>query len=298
MTGATLLVTDSFVPSPQALFALASSGALDAGGAEHPVVLATFTPEVDRDVGFVERRGVSYLPLGRLGASTIEQALAGAASGFAARRVLVWAAPRALLALPAVRDLPDRPAIEVHLPAENSTPWDETELVAVRAQNLIDRYIVEDEATTARLLALGVRRRQITAAPARPEDGGEIPSRDATHDRVYVVHGATWQRAKSHAGSLAHDLRAGGRPRATPLDFRGVFRLLVDPPAARGARRGTMVFPETAISSAEVFTRLLDDGWRVAMAPGPICDRVSRHANARALSADPAAWAGEIAATQ
>lgn len=288
-SGATLLVTDSFAPSPQALFALAHAGALAGGGPPNPVVLATLSPDQDEDVGFIERLGVHYFPVGRLGAPTIEQALAGAVLGLSATRVVVWAAPRALLALPAIRELPGRPSIEVHLPAESSTPWDETELVSVRAQNLIDRYLVEDDRTAIRLKDFGVRSRQI-ANPSPVRSGG---GRDARAP-VFVVHGASWERATTDAKALAHEVRERGGGTAAALRFRGVFRMLLRPTETTAHRQGTMVFPERAMTSGIVFQRLIEAGWTVAAAPEAIGGRFSETLGFVCLPDDRCAWASSL----
>ena len=281
-----LLITEELHASSQLVWALCESD----GATDGDVTLATLSPEPSPDAWLVERHGVEVLPLGRMGAASIERAVAGACRALHPTLVTLWAAQRAIIALPAVRDLSPRPEVEVHVPPLDALAWDEALLLAVRGQGLFDRYIAEDDDTAERLVANGARPRQV--AVQRPTLTGPSPA----PQRILVIHGASWERRSQKARELSRELRGRTQlPTAAAGVLAAVGLALSAHDQSLNTRPGVMVFAERHIPSAALARGVRRAGWRVALPSGTIADALAGDPGTLVLADPESSWADEVA---
>lgn len=155
-----LLITDTLTPSLRLAAALGR-------GPRSQTVLATFARGRSQAAALVGRLGVPQRSLADWHAPTPEEALLGACQASGATELVMWACPRGVAALHALRHLDDRPVVSYLVPRTGTSPWGETEAIATRSGNLIHRFVVEDPATAARLEDIGVPESRI-ALPSYP----------------------------------------------------------------------------------------------------------------------------------
>ena len=251
MSDMTLLVTEELIATPRLATAIAEANADRAPGR---VVLATFTPGRPPAAAIAARLGLVNRSLMQSDAPTIETMLLGACHGIGASRVIVWNCPRAAAAFHALRTLKNRPSVEYILPRLGSSPWNETEVIATRVANLVDRFITDDAATRRRLEEIGVETRQIDTVRGFDTGMAREESR-----RVYVVAGQADRRWDDHIAAL----RANGF-----TVTKGTDAVVVAAARNWGHRAGTIVITDPAFDAIAPLDAAVANGWTI-LYPSP-----------------------------
>lgn len=242
----TLLVTEELIATPRLATAINESGADARPGT---VVLATFTPGRPPGAAIAARLGLVNRSLMASDAPTIEAMLLGACHGIGATRVIVWNCPRAAAAFHALRLLEPRPSVEYILPRAGSSSWNESEIIATRVANLVDRFIVEDADTERLLLDIGVEARQIDrpmAFPAAPARG------DAR--RAYIV---------SEAPQASWSTKLTTMRDAGFTITRATDALVIAAALGWCGRAGSMVITDAAFDALTPIVAAARNGWVV-----------------------------------
>jgi hypothetical protein len=248
----TLLVTEHALPTPRLLFAIRWAHA----HSERPPVLATLSHPPGNGVAHAHRAGVLHIGLGSSGAPTLEAALSGLCRSLDISDVIVWDAPRAIGALRSIRDIPGAPTVHAHIAPTVAVAWDELNIMSIRARNVIDSYLVEDEQTATELerFRLGRHVRLLTPRESAAREEVQRPG-----EPLVLVTGATWRR-ETHAPPS--DDAMGISTRAFP-DL--MWDLVGD-----GPQSGTFVFPDPNLASAAPVMALREAGCRVQVSRGGI----------------------------
>lgn len=267
MSGMTLLVTEELIATPRLATAIAES---NADGDPGHVVLATFTPGRPPAAAIAARLGLVNRSLMQSDAPTIETMLLGACHGIGASRVVVWNCPRAAAAFHALRTLKNRPSVEYILPRLGSSPWNETEVIATRVANLVDRFIIEDEATRRQLEEIGIEGRQIDSV--RGFDQGTVLDESR---RVFVLAAQTDRRWDDRIDRL----RAEGF-----TVTKGNDAVVVAAARNWGRRAGTIIVTDPAFDAMAPIDAAVGSGWTVLLPSptgtdgrGPLSEAVITH---------------------
>jgi hypothetical protein len=262
-----LLVTEELIATPRLATAIAES---NADGAPGRVVLATFTPGRPPAAAIAARLGLVNRSLMHSDAPTVETMLLGACHGIGASRVIVWNCPRAAAAFHALRTLANRPSIEYILPRLGSSPWNETEVIATRVANLVDRFIIEDAATRRQLEEIGIKGGQIdsvrgfSAGPARKES-----------QRIFVLAAQSDRRWNQRIETLRKDGFAV---------TKSTDAVIVAAARNWGRSAGTIIITDPAFDAMAPIEAAITNGWTV-LYPSPrgtegrgaMSDAVSAH---------------------
>jgi len=250
-SGMTLLVTEQLTATPRLATAINESGADTVPGS---VVLATFTPGRPPAAAIAARLGLVNRSLMASDAPTIEAMLMGACYGISAERVIVWNCPRAAAAFHALRLLEPRPSVEYILPRAGSSSWNESEIIATRVANLVDRFIVEDAATERLLLDIGVEARQIDRPVAFPDAPGRGDTR-----RAYIISEALDSRWSGKVAAL----RDAGFATTHATDA-----VIVAAALGWCDRTGGIVITDAAFDAVTPVVAAATNGWTVVDATG------------------------------
>lgn len=243
MTHRRLLVTDTLLPSLR--LAAVLSGDRRPGG---PTVLATFSRGRSPAAALVSRLGIAQRSLADWHAPTPEEALLGACQASGASEVVMWACPRGAAALHALRHLDARPQITYLFPRMGTSPWDESEAIAIRAGNLIDRFVVDDAATAGRLADIGVSASRIVLHG--PPD---LPARQVPKPaRLLLIAGLdddVRQLTREWCGGIGLAVSEAG------------IAAIVGVALGLGGRPGHMILSERVVEAAAPLIQAAQHGW-------------------------------------
>ncbi len=258
-----MLLTETAAASSRLLFGM--RWALAEGPHERAQpILVTLGAEVGPTADVVERAGIMHLSLGQGGAPTLEEGLGGLCASLGIDEMLVWDAPRSLGALAHLRSAPDAPTIFAHIAPPAAVAWNESSIVAARARNLIDHYLVEDDGAADRLAPFDLSDR-VTLLP--------VPSTDApppADGMRVMIEGASWQTS--------------GRGGGDGTDARwSMDELIARVTGDMREEAGVALFPDPDLASAAPVIALRERGWRVHVSNGAIERRLIASGQAEGL---------------
>lgn len=254
----TLVLTDDLCASGRLIMAA------EMAGATARRIACAVGRGPSRMAPWLRQRGFETIGLESFASPSVESAIEGVAVRAEVTRIIMFSSPRALLGLSRLSRLPARPDVDALLPLADADMWGEAEMTAVRALNLITRFVIQDNETAGRLHMHNVPPEKIHRLATWTESTA-VSGGDELTFLVHGVFGSGEERARHTAAALR---RAGGR--AYAIDFRVLAeRVLI---TRERIAPGKAIFVEDRLDSTAPLEQLARRGWRVQRGLGEIGD--------------------------